>query len=53
MLTRQILNIIKKYEMSILLLGPRQTGKSTLIQSPQPQFSINLADQEEYWFTGF
>jgi predicted AAA+ superfamily ATPase len=31
---------------SILLLGPRQVGKSTLCQSLNVDFSLNLADEE-------
>lgn len=37
-----------KSKKSILLLGPRQVGKSTLIQSLAPDMTINLADQSEY-----
>src|SRR5512139_1207166 len=33
---------------SYLLLGPRQTGKSTLIRSLKPELEINLADEETY-----
>jgi predicted AAA+ superfamily ATPase len=33
---------------SYLLLGPRQTGKSTLIRSFKPELEINLADEEVY-----
>jgi uncharacterized protein len=33
---------------SYLLLGPRQTGKSTLIRSLAPELEINLADEETY-----
>ncbi len=33
---------------SILLLGPRQTGKSTLIKSLNPEISINLANEMEF-----
>jgi uncharacterized protein len=33
---------------SYLLLGPRQTGKSTLIRSLAPDLEINLADEETY-----
>jgi predicted AAA+ superfamily ATPase len=32
----------------VLLLGPRQVGKSTLINSLKPEMTINLADQSEY-----
>ena len=33
---------------SYLLLGPRQTGKSTLIRSLAPDIEINLSDEETY-----
>jgi uncharacterized protein len=33
---------------SCLLLGPRQTGKSTLIRSLVPELEINLADEETF-----
>jgi predicted AAA+ superfamily ATPase len=33
---------------SILLLGPRQTGKSTLIQNQKPDFELNLIQQSTF-----
>jgi len=33
---------------SVLLLGPRQTGKSTLLQSLRPDLSINFAHEDVY-----
>jgi predicted AAA+ superfamily ATPase len=39
---------LKLSNKSILLLGPRQTGKSTLIKELEPSLSINLADQGEF-----
>ena len=33
---------------SFLLLGPRQTGKSTLVSSLNPDLSINLAHEATY-----
>ncbi len=45
---RQIIEIIGKFNKSILHLGPRQTGKSTLIASLSPELTINLADEETY-----
>lgn len=33
---------------SILLIGPRQTGKSTLIQGLSPDYEFNLANQETF-----
>ena len=47
-LRRQIIEIISRYKKSILLLGPRQTGKSTLIGQLKPDLVINLADEETY-----
>lgn len=39
---------LAKSRKSVLLLGPRQTGKSTLIQELSPSLSINLADEETF-----
>lgn len=46
--TRQIAETIGKSKKSVLLLGPRQTGKSTLIRSLKPDLEIDLADQQTY-----
>lgn len=43
MITRSLQPLLKGSRKSILLLGPRQTGKSTLIRSLSPSLSINLA----------
>ncbi len=48
MITRLIASEIKKSPKSILLLGPRQVGKSTLATSLKPDLSINLSDQVEF-----
>lgn len=49
MITDRVLsNKISSLKKSILLLGPRQTGKSTLIRSLQPDLELNLADQETF-----
>ena len=41
-------NLLKS-QKSILLLGPRQTGKSTLLNSIFPEaYGINLADEQLY-----
>jgi predicted AAA+ superfamily ATPase len=45
---REISSQILKTDRSILLLGPRQTGKSTLIQALEPELKINLARQNEF-----
>lgn len=39
---------IEKTKKSILLLGPRQVGKSTLIKELNPELKINLADEKTY-----
>jgi len=48
MLDRMISAEIQRTNKSILLLGPRQTGKSTLIRSLKPDLEINLARESEY-----
>ncbi len=45
---RRLASILGKSKKSILLLGPRQTGKSTLIQSLGPSLTINFADEKTY-----
>ncbi|MBI4041568.1 MAG: ATP-binding protein [Deltaproteobacteria bacterium] len=42
---RKITALLSKVKKSILILGPRQTGKSTLIKTLAPELSINLADE--------
>jgi len=39
---------LMKARKSFLLLGPRQTGKSTLVRTLGPELEINLADEETY-----
>jgi predicted AAA+ superfamily ATPase len=48
LIARQISAIIRESKKSILLLGPRQTGKSTLIASLDPDLSINLARESTF-----
>ena len=48
MLSRSIGEKIKQSKKSILLLGPRQTGKSTLLRSLKPDLILNLANESEY-----
>lgn len=48
MITRHLAARLQESKKSILLLGPRQTGKSTLIQSLQPDLTINLAHEPTY-----
>jgi predicted AAA+ superfamily ATPase len=45
MINRKLRSEILKAKKSILLLGPRQVGKSTLISSLKPDLSINLANE--------
>src|SRR4051812_11081310 len=48
MISRLISEPIAKTKKSVLLLGPRQVGKSTLIAALKPDLSINLADELQY-----
>ncbi len=49
MYTKRLLHpILQKTKKSVLLLGPRQTGKSTLIHSLKPDLEINLADEPQF-----
>jgi predicted AAA+ superfamily ATPase len=45
---RLISRLLASARKSVLLLGPRQTGKSTLIKRLAPDLEINLADEEAY-----
>lgn len=51
-ITRQITPLLKdhiaKKHKSLLLLGPRQTGKSSLLKSLKPDISVNLAKESEF-----
>lgn len=48
-MVKRILNEqIAKSKSSILLLGPRQTGKTTLLKQMKPDLIINLAFEREY-----
>lgn len=48
MLSRIIEKRLKTTQKSILLLGPRQVGKSTLVKSLNPDHILNLSDEEMY-----
>lgn len=48
MYSRTISNFIQKTKASVLLIGPRQTGKSTLINCLQPDLVINLAHERVF-----
>lgn len=45
---RALAGLLKNSMKSVLLLGPRQVGKSTLILELNPDLSINLADELEF-----
>lgn len=45
MINRLLTRTLRTTKRSVLLLGPRQAGKSTLVKSLSPDLSINLADQ--------
>ncbi|QQR79404.1 MAG: ATP-binding protein [Deltaproteobacteria bacterium] len=47
-ISRYLENTLLKTKKSFLLLGPRQTGKSTLIKNLKPDLTINLADEQTY-----
>jgi predicted AAA+ superfamily ATPase len=49
MYTRIISSALRRASKSILILGPRQVGKSTLINSLSPDLSINLSSEDEYF----
>lgn len=48
MIPRNLSNIIDKSKKSLLILGPRQTGKSTLINSLGSDLTVNLAHEPTY-----
>lgn len=48
MIDRILSRAVGNSKKSALLLGPRQTGKSTLVKSLKPDLSINLADEIIY-----
>ncbi len=48
LIPRKIAKFLEKSKKSILLLGPRQTGKSTLAASLNPDLTINLARETSY-----
>jgi len=48
MITRYLSTQILKTTKSILLIGPRQVGKSTLLESLKPDMIVNLANEEDF-----
>ena len=47
-LKTQLLDHVSKKHKGLLLLGPRQTGKSFLLKSLRPDVTINLAKESEF-----
>ncbi len=48
MIERILQKTIQSHPKSVLLLGPRQVGKSTLCGDLNPDFTLNLADEEHF-----
>ena len=48
MYKRLLSTTLTSHAYSILLLGPRQTGKSTLLQNLQPDLEINFSDEKVF-----
>jgi len=48
MIERSLGPVLANAKKSFLLLGPRQTGKSTLVSSLKPDLTINLAHEATY-----
>jgi predicted AAA+ superfamily ATPase len=48
MITRQLSTALASSRKSLLLLGPRQTGKSTLVRSLGPDLEVNFAHEPTY-----
>jgi predicted AAA+ superfamily ATPase len=46
---RQITQSISSTKKSVLILGPRQVGKSTLIRSLNPELTINFALESDFF----
>lgn len=48
MIARKLGPILATSKKSFLLLGPRQTGKSTLVSSLNPDVEVNLAHEPTF-----
>lgn len=48
MYLRNLSQAVAKSKFSVLLIGPRQTGKSTLIKSLSPDLTINLSNENTF-----
>lgn len=48
MIDRTLLNRLSQSNRHMLLLGPRQVGKSTLVQALYPDIVVNMADEQTF-----
>ena len=48
MYERLLLPLLNESRKSVLLLGPRQVGKSTLLRQLRPDLELNFASPETY-----
>ncbi|HCU25854.1 MAG TPA: hypothetical protein DF383_12625 [Deltaproteobacteria bacterium] len=48
LIQRKLASFLEKSRKSALLLGPRQTGKSTLIRQIHPELEINFSEEQTY-----
>jgi len=48
MIERLLRATLRECPKSVLLLGPRQVGKSTLLKALKPELEINLADEAQF-----
>jgi uncharacterized protein len=48
MWTRLLSDVLARSKKSVLLLGPRQVGKSTLVAALGPELTINLANEASF-----
>lgn len=48
MCSRRLQPFLRRSTRSVLLLGPRQVGKSTLMRSLAPDLEINLAHEPTF-----
>lgn len=46
---RKLADALQSTQKSVLILGPRQVGKSTLLRSMKPDCVVNLASEREYF----
>ena len=49
MYLRSLARLLRENSYSVLLLGPRQTGKSTLLRSLEPELAIDLASEKTFF----